>query len=374
MTVKSILSFLCLTFSLFCLPAFSGEPQQKKLAVIPFDTPDPTAIESPDGNGVYVFSTAKGITITNSQNLFDWKRVGRVFANDIPDWAKERIPNAKAIWAPDIVFVNGKYYLYYSVSTWGSQRSVIGLAVNKTLNHNSSDYFWNDHGIVLESTPQETPDYNAIDSAMFLDDNGKAYLFWGSFWDGIKAVEINPQTGKPFKYRKYNNNNNDNDNNDNNIKIPEDYVSVARRESADDTSIEAAYVIKHGEFYYLFTSRGGCCDGEKSTYHLVAGRAKSPLGLYVDRDGKPMIHGGGTIVLSSTERWKGTGHNGFFKTVINKNNTQNDWLILAAYDAKDPKKGRLTQIRPVTWDDSGWFTIGNVLDQPLENEPSGKKE
>lgn len=351
-----LLLFLCLAVGLFCLPVFSAEPQQKKLAVLPFDTPDPTAIESPDGNGVYVFSTAQGITITNSQNLFDWKRVGCVFAKNVPDWAKERIPNANAIWAPDIVFVNGKYYLYYSVSTWGSQRSVIGLAVNKTLNHNSPDYFWDDNGIVLESSPQETPDYNAIDPAMLLDDNGKAYLFWGSFWDGIKAVEINPQTGKPFKYR-----------NNNNFKIPDDYISVARRESADDTSIEAAYVIKHGGFYYLFTSRGGCCDGEKSTYHIVAGRADSPLGTYVDRDGKPMTRGGGTIVLSSTERWKGTGHNGFFQTGINKNETKNDWLILAAYDANNPKKGRLTQIRPVTWDDSGWFVIGNVLDQPLED-------
>ncbi|MDR2116704.1 MAG: arabinan endo-1,5-alpha-L-arabinosidase [Planctomycetaceae bacterium] len=351
--------FLCLTIGgLFCLPVFSAEPQQKKLAVLSFDTPDPTAIELPDGSGVYVFSTARGITITNSRNLFDWERVGRVFAKNVPDWAKEQIPNAKGIWAPDIVFVNGQYYLYYSVSTWGSQRSAIGLAVNKTLNPNSPDYFWEDRGIVLESAPQETPDYNAIDSAMFVDDNGKSYLFWGSFWDGIKAVEIDPQTGKPFKYRKHNNNNN--------LKIPDGYISVARRESADDTSIEAAYVVKRGGLYYLFTSRGGCCDGEKSTYHIVAGCSKLPLGPYVDRNGKPMTQGGGTLVLSGTERWKGTGHNGFFQTTNSKDNTKNDWLILAAYDANDPKKGRLTQIRPVTWDNSGWFTIGDVLEQPLE--------
>ncbi|MDR3196468.1 MAG: arabinan endo-1,5-alpha-L-arabinosidase [Planctomycetaceae bacterium] len=355
---KKLLQFLCLTVGLFCLSAFSAEPQQKKLAVLSFDTPDPTAIELPDGSGVYVFSTGRGITITNTQNLFDWKRVGRVFAKDVPDWAKERIPDAKAIWAPDIVFVTGQYYLYYSVSTWGSQRSVIGLAVNKTLNPNSPDYFWEDRGIVLESNPQETPDYNAIDPAMFVDDNGKAYLFWGSFWDGIKAVEIDTQTGKPLKYRKHNNN----------LKIPDNYVSVARRESAGDTSIEAAYVVKHGGFYYLFTSRGGCCDGEKSTYHLVAGRATSPLGTYVDRNGKPMTHGGGTVILSGTERWKGTGHNGFFQTATGKNGTKNDWLILAAYDANAPKKGRLTQIRSITWDDSGWFVVGDVLEQPSEKK------
>jgi arabinan endo-1,5-alpha-L-arabinosidase len=355
-----LLPSLCLTVGLFWGTAFSADLQQKKLAVLPFDTPDPTAMESPDGSGVYVFSTARGITITNSQNLLDWKRVGRVFAKDVPDWAKERIPGATAIWAPDIVFVNGHYYLYYSISTWGSQRSAIGLAVNKTLNPNSPNYLWEDRGVVLESSPQETPDYNAIDPALFVDDNGKAYLFWGSFWDGIKAVEIDPQTGMPFQYRKHKNDDH------NNLKIPEGYVAVARRESAADTSLEAAYVIKRGGFYYLFTSRGGCCDGAKSTYHIAVGRAKLPLGPYVDRDGKSMTLGGGTVVLSSTEQWRGTGHNGFFQTATGQNGIKNDWLILAAYDANATKKGRLTQIRPVTWDDSGWFVIGEVLDQPLE--------
>ncbi|MDR1384350.1 MAG: arabinan endo-1,5-alpha-L-arabinosidase [Planctomycetaceae bacterium] len=335
------------------LPA---EAQQKKLAVLPFDSPDPTALESPDGSGVYVFSTARGITITNSQNLLDWKPVGRVFTKDVPDWAKEQIHGATAIWAPDIVFVNGQYYLYYSVSTWGNQRSAIGLAVNKTLNPKSPDYAWHDHGIVLESSPQETPDYNAIDSALFVDDDGKAYLFWGSFWDGIKAVEIDPQTGKPFKYRK------------SKLKIPDGYISVARRESVNDTSIEAAHVVKHGKYYYLFTSRGGCCDGVKSTYHIVVGRAESPLGSYIDRSGKPMSEGGGTVVLSSTERWKGTGHNGFFQTAADKDSVKNDWLILAAYDANAPQKGRLTQIRPVIWDESGWLVIGDVFDKTLNTQ------
>jgi len=347
-----------LVAGLFLLSVFSAEAQTPKLAVIGFDTPDPTAIESPDGSGVYVFSTARGITITNSQNLLDWKRVGRVFAKNVPDWAKERIHGATAIWAPDVVCVNGQYYLYYSISTWGSQRSAIGLAVNKTLNPKSPDYAWEDRGLVLESSPNETPDYNAIDSALFVDDDGKAYLFWGSFWDGIKAVEIDPQTGKPFQYRALKNNND--------LKIPDNYVAVARRESAADTSIEAAYVVKHDKFYYLFTSRGGCCDGVQSTYHIAVGRSESPLGPYIDRDGKPMTKGGGTVILSSTERWKGTGHNGFFRTSTGKNGVKNDWLILAAFDANDPKKGRLTQIRPITWDNSGWFSVGDVLDKPLE--------
>jgi arabinan endo-1,5-alpha-L-arabinosidase len=324
---------------------FFSHARTPKEAVLFYDTPDPAAIEAADGSGVYLFTTGKGINITRSKNLTDWERKGRVFDEEVPAWVREKIPGAAAVWAPDIVFRNGLYYLYYSVSTFGSQRSVIGLAVNKTVNPDDSDYHWEDRGLVLESAPAQT-DYNAIDSALFVDHDGKAYLFWGSFWTGIKAVEVCPETGMPGKYRG------------GNLKIPEDYVTVANRGPDGDTSIEAAYVIRHDDDYFLFTSRGGCCDGVKSTYHIAIGRAKSPLGPYLDKEGKPMKEGGGTVILSSTERWKGTGHNGFFQTGTDGN--RKDWLILAAFDAKAPKKGRLTQIRPVTWEDSGWPVIGGI--------------
>jgi arabinan endo-1,5-alpha-L-arabinosidase len=325
--------------------------EEPKLAVIPFNTPDPTAVEAADGSGVYVFTTGRGINVIRSTNLVDWERLGRVFKEYVPEWTQKAVPGSGGIWAPDIVFHNGKYYLYYSVSTFGGQRSVIGLAINKTLNPNDPNYEWTDQGIVLESAPDRT-DYNAIDSAMFVDDDGRAYLFWGSYWTGIKAVEIDAATGKPMKYRS------------GTLKIPDGYIAVAQRESEEDVSLEAAYIVKHGNHYYLFTSRGSCCDGIKSSYHIAVGRAASPLGPYIDKDGKRMDAGGGTVMLSSTEKWKGTGHNGFFRTVKEKKNQ--DWLILAAYDAEAPKKGRLTQIRPITWDDSGWFHIGDVLDRPME--------
>ena len=49
------------------------------------------------------------------------------------EWARDAVPRTKGIWAPDISFFNGLYHLYYSVSSFGSNHSVIGLATNKTL-------------------------------------------------------------------------------------------------------------------------------------------------------------------------------------------------------------------------------------------------
>ena len=349
--------FLC--FAIFCCLVQAQAPKQ---AVVPFDSPDPTAIMTPDGKGLYVFTTGVGIQILYTTNFLDWERTDRIFTRDrfpngmMPEWAKNAIPGARGLWAPDVVFHNDKYYVYYSISTVGSQRSAIGLVTNKTLDKTSPDYQWQDEGMVLESHPDHT-DYNAIDSALFIDNDGKAYLFWGSYWTGLKAVEIDAKTGKPFRYKP------------GKLKIPEDYVAVASR---PDTSIEASYVIRQGDYYYLFASWGTTLDSTESTYRIAVGRSEKPLGPYFAKDGSRMDQGGGTVLFSSTEKWKGTGHNGFFRTTKEGKN-KGDWLIFHAYDAANPRTGRQTQIRPLYWDESGWFTLGEILSVPLEQFDFSRK-
>ena len=338
----------CITASVLAASVLYAQTQP--LAVAPFDSPDPTAVQTSDG--FYAFVTGRGIPILFSNNMLEWTRQGRVFTDNVPQWARERIPQSNAIWAPDVVFHNNSYFVYYSVSTFGGQRSLIGLAVNKTLDPQSPNYEWEDHGIVLESHPDYT-DYNAIDSALFVDTDGKAYLYWGSYWTGIKAVEVDPKTGKPYKYR------------DGELKIPMDYKAVANRGAEQDTSIEAPYVIRRNNYYYLFTSRGSCCDGVNSTYRIYIGRATAPLGPFIDKEGKRMDEGGGTLLLEGNEKWKGPGHNGILRTSGNNKNS-GDWMFLHAYDADDAKKGRLMQVRPLYWDDSDWCRLGNVLSMPFE--------
>jgi len=342
---------------LFCMGAavpHSLYAESPRLAVVPFDSPDPTAVETPDGKGLYVFTTGRGISILYTADFLNWERTDRIFPrerfpNDMPDWAKRAVPDARGLWAPDVVFHNKQYYVYYSVSTVGSQRSAIGLATNKTLDKTSPDYQWQDEGMVLESHPSHT-DYNAIDSALFIDNDGKAYLFWGSYWTGLKAVEVDPNTGKPFRYVP------------GELKIPSDYVPVASR---PDTSIEAPYVIRRGEYYYLFVSWGTTLNRTESTYRIAVGRSEKPLGPYFDKAGNRMDQGNGTILFASTEKWKGTGHNGFFRTTQEGKN-KGDWILFHAYDTRNPEKGRLTQIRPLYWDELDWPVFGEILSVPFE--------
>lgn len=298
-------------------------------------TPDPACVQAHDGSGYYIFATEAGISIRHSTDLKTWKKVGRVFDEAVPAWALKLIPGADSIWAPEIQYANGKYCLYYSVSTFGSQRSVIGLATNTTLDASDPEYQWKDQGLVVESFPGKN-DYNAIDPAMLVDHDGRAYLYWGSYWTGIKAAELNAATGKFATSQPKT-------------------VAVASRLDVAPTSIEAAFVIRHEDSYFLFSSWDFCCAHENSTYKVMIGRSDSPLGPFVDKDGTPLSKGGGTLLLMGDQRWRGPGHNSVLQT---KNG---DWLVYHVIDAKAPERGRILQLRSLNWSKDGWPKVGEPL-------------
>jgi arabinan endo-1,5-alpha-L-arabinosidase len=292
---------------------------------------DPAIIKQ--GDSFYVFSTSRPrdetgqIPIRTSKDLINWKRAGAVFAQ-IPDWAKHEIPKADGIWAPDISFANGEYRLYYAVSTFGSNHSVIGLATSPTLDPNAANYKWTDKGVVMASTVAS--DFNAIDPAAFTDRDGRAWLAFGSFWTGIKMVRLNPATG---------------------LRAAEDQqvYSLARRPAPD--AIEASFLIERGGYYYLFASYDFCCRGVNSSYYTVVGRSKAVTGPYLDYDGKPMMDGYGQIVLHGkldpTRRWRGPGH-----SAILKDGNQ----LFIAYHAYDAQHAGIPTLRinPLGWTADGW--------------------
>lgn len=302
--------------------------------------PDPAVIQADDGS-FYIFATGRGLPIYHSTNLVDWEKVGTVFATPVPAWAKKAIPETEGIWAPDIVKFNGKYFVYYCVSSFGSQRSVIGVATNTTLDHTSPDYKWVDQGLVIESFPDKD-DFNAIDPAAFQQADGRAFMVWGSYWGGIKSLELNPETGKPLD------------------KKPE-ISSVASR---PNHAVEGSYMVHHGDYYYLFVSYDSCCDGAESTYRVMVGRSENPLGPYVDFQGKPMTQGGGTLVLSNNDNWRGPGHNSVLTT------DKGSWLVHHTYDTFHLENQRVLQIRPLYWTDGGWPVVGEPLNKtnPMTTE------
>ena len=287
---------------------------------------DPCIIK--EKNTYYLFSTGRGIRIRTSTDLIQWNMRGRVF-DATPEWTLTEVPGSRGYyWAPDISFFNGKFHLYYSVSTFGSRRSCIGLATNMTLNPQDKNYRWVDEGKVIES--RRSDDWNAIDPNILLDETGAPWLSLGSFWSGIKITQINPRTGKPLR---------------------QSLESIAARPG--NSAVEAPFIIHQNGFYYLFVSWDYCCKGVNSDYKIVVGRSKNVTGPYSDRAGKPMLKGGGTLVLASYERYRGPGHNAVLRE------DQKDWLVHHFYDA-DNRGAPTLQVRPLLWAEDGW---------PLAGEP-----
>jgi len=296
---------------------------------------DPCIIRQ--GDTYYVFSTsvktdtAGFIACRRSRDLVSWERAGFVFTQ-IPEWARDAVPRTKGIWAPDISFFNGLYHLYYSVSSFGSNQSVIGLATNKTLDPAESGFEWMDRGLVVRSRLHDR--FNAIDPNLFADADGKYWLAWGSFWDGIKMARIDPATGKRLE------------NDDKMLALA--WRPVSR---GAPSAIEAPFIIARGEYHYLFVSFDLCCRGVNSTYFVVCGRSRDVAGPYVDVNGRPMTEGGGSIVIQGDARFKGTGHNAVLRD--GEGASERDYLVYHAYDAGHDGTPTL-RISPIYWTPDGW--------------------
>ncbi len=314
-------------------PSAAGTPQMLELSG-DLGAHDPVIIRQ--GDTFYVFCTSAGrgsgiVPIKRSKDMRHWTRVGSVFSA-LPEWAPKEIPGTRGAWAPDISHFNGKYHLYYSVSTFGKSSSAIGLATNVTLDPNSPDYKWVDQGMVVRST-QGVDDWNAIDGNLAIQDEQNMWLCWGSFWGGIMMRRIDPQTGK--------------------LSTTDTTLhNLARRPRTgphetppQEGAIEAPFIVRHDGWWYLFASFDFCCRGAKSTYNVRVGRSKDIAGPYVDKDGVLMLDGGGTMVIeATTPNWRGPGHQAVLQ------DKTGDYLVFHAYHGQTGRSE--LKISTMVWEDA----------------------
>ncbi len=277
-----------------------------------------------DGRLYALFATGRGVSMRTSKDLKTWSSERRVFDSP-PEWAPKTIAGFRDhIWAPDVSRFGGQWHLYYSISTFGKNRSAIGHATNVTLDPKGKGYRWIDEGPVVQS--YQTDDFNAIDPNVVLDAKGTPWMSFGSFWAGLRLVRLD-KSGRLA---------------DPAVKP----IRIAQRPEPPD-AIEAPFIARHADWYYLFASYDFCCRGANSTYNVRVGRSKSVEGPYRDRDGKSLSEGGGTRVVESGARWKGTGH----EAVLHDG--RDDYLIYHAYDAQDKGIPKLQKAK-ITWDKEGW--------------------
>ncbi|THH36315.1 arabinan endo-1,5-alpha-L-arabinosidase [Neolewinella litorea] len=262
-----------------------------------------------DGDFTYSFNTdvafgheiRPGIQIRRSLNLVEWEFLG---------WAFPGLPTQGAnfirrnggepfgsLWAPYSMKVGNEYRLYYSLSSAVPRLSVIGLA---TATSPRGPY--RETGLVVTSLDDGTVQTNAIDPTVVVDpSSGAHWMYYGSAWDGIYRLELDPATG----LARYNNDKGE---------------RVAQRGFTGNTingNIEGPEIIYHPEFdkYYLFIAY----DWLQTKYNVRVGRADRPEGPFYDIAGRnmnepiddlPMILA--PYRFKSHSGWQGVSHPGVF--------------------------------------------------------------
>ena len=281
---------------------------------------DPTLFD--DRGTYYVFSTGilnpadpGGIFARRSRGSLagPWESLGAI---PLPEWT--RAYGVNHLWAPHVTRRGSWFYLYYAASSFGTNRSAIGAARTRTPGVLTS---WQDLGPILTSDPSKN--YNAIDPDVFFDGRGW-WIAFGSFWDGIKMQRLEDMT-RPVG----------------------PIVSLARHPVNPPNPIENPQLFHHGRYWYLLASWDFCCQGVNSTYKTIVGRATKPTGPFVDRTGKTLLDGGGTILLQSRGNQIGTGAPDVLFAY-------GRWYMVHHYYDANANGVIRMQIREIQWDRQAW--------------------
>jgi arabinan endo-1,5-alpha-L-arabinosidase len=288
---------------------------------------DPTMIEA---NGVfYRFWTGNDIPVATSTDLKHWVNAPSVYKNGYSPWVADWLDDISGEtfnfpWAPDVSYFGGKYHIYSSFSAkFGDNISCITHLSTSDIAQGN----WTDHGPVI--CTQGSEKYNAIDADAGVDEDGTPWLAFGSFWDGIMGIKLNPDGSR---------------------------AGTDMTRLAWASQIEAPVLFHRCGYYYLFVTWGLCCPGEgrtvnQLTYRVAVGRSENIMGPYVDKSGKPMVEGGGTLLVQGDKvQWAAAGHSDVIAT------GDKIYHLYHAYRQSDG--GAQLRIVELPFDEDGWPVPG----------------
>lgn len=328
--------------------------------------------------------------VRRSKDLVNWEFRGMAMPV-VPAWVKDTLNNMRAdvglapidnpsygYWAPVVRKVGNKYRMYYSIvidnyiatgkpnteanfdGSW-VERAFIGLMETDDLTNN----LWIDKGMVISSVSDKGTNWsrpnlsnwdayfkwNAIDPSFIITPEGKHWMIYGSWHSGIVAVELDPQTGKPYKLENIN-----------------DYgTRVARRvnNSAYRWQGQEAPEIVYNEetgYYYLFLAY----DELSVAYNTRVCRSTNITGPYVGIDGKDITQGGECFPIL-THPYKFNNHSGWVgisHCCVFQNPDTKEWYYSSQGRLPANTNGNehsnaimMGHIRSIKWTADGWPVV-----------------
>jgi arabinan endo-1,5-alpha-L-arabinosidase len=307
------------------------------------DFPDPAVIRASDGQ-YYAYATQTlrdgrwiNIQIARSTDLIHWHHIGDALPEK-PDWARD----TQDFWAPFVLCDGERYFMYYSATHDACHDPERGHCLAVATSDSPAGPFV-DMGMPLLLGVG----FEYIDPMVFADpESGKWLLYWGSGFHPIKVQELGPD-GMSFAPGSE----------------PISLIWPNPVKGAFPRLVEAAWVIRHDELYYLFYSGDNCC-GPDAEYGVMVARSREPTGPFETlEESRGVPH---SLMLFKSERWLAPGHN-----CIIQDEAGETWIIYHAIDVNRPRQRqedeinsrRILLIDRIEWRD-GWPHVGTPSDEP----------
>jgi arabinan endo-1,5-alpha-L-arabinosidase len=311
--------------------------------VLDQDFPDPAVLKADDGfYYAYGTQTLRGgkwinIQVTRSADLVHWEHVGDALP-DKPEWAK----TTQDFWAPSVIFDGSTYFMYYSATPDVCEHHERGHALAVATSKRPAGPFTDFGEPLLAGESFEFIDPMAFDDPV----TGKHLFYWGSGYQPIRVQEL---AADRLSFAPG--------------SEPIELIWPNGRNGSFPRLVEASWVIRHDDFYYLFYSGDNCC-GPDAEYGVMVARSESATGPFETLEqAKGVPH---SLMLFKSERWLAPGHNSIVTDAAG-----DVWIIYHAIDVNRPRQTqddeinsrRILLIDRIQWRD-GWPYVGTPSDEP----------
>lgn len=236
-----------------------------------FDTPlrDPSICRGPDGTW-YLTGTVEpfwaynqGIQLWKSPDLTNWTALGFVWKYGTSAWHKPYLEAKKPLWAPEIHFLKGTFWLTYSLPGWDGTAKTSGCGLLKSVTGKPE-------GPYEDVQPGERLG-DEIDASLFEDDDGTVYFLWHSG----KIARMKPDLSglaEPYRWLK--------------TTVPDPdprhhsrlCAGIFGKESFDHVGFEGMFIFKtHGRYHLA------CAEEIEGRYSCLIATATNLFGPYGPR-------------------------------------------------------------------------------------------